>query len=179
MNPMKKAFAFLKALNIPTGQTGAMDKINPSHENTLARFENLQNPRRAESFTNQTNQPMVEDAGSWPTYTKEPVAPMVKPIMPQHEVPAQTPDVDTVNPAQLRYREQFEDLKNQVYQALGVETHPYLGLVPADGGLSVPEHIKVALTDKLSSLRSQFKNMYPTGEIHVNSDGTFSNRPEY
>tara|TARA_R110002020_G_scaffold181654_5_gene376799 strand:+ start:3483 stop:4988 length:1506 start_codon:yes stop_codon:yes gene_type:complete len=112
MNPMKKAFLLLKALNIPTGHTGS-GRINPNHEAIVRRFEEMANPRRMQTFTNPAGytevtsspehdpefvefmrqygiditKPASQEPKGWPTYTKEPVAPMVKPTFPAQERP--------------------------------------------------------------------------------------------
>jgi len=119
MGPMNKAFDFLKALNVPKGQTGTGD-INPEHQMLLDRFSQIYNPRRMQTFTNPagyteattrpeddpnfvnfmrqygvdiTSPPPLDAPKGFPTYVKEPVAPMVKPIYPPHETPAQAPVV--------------------------------------------------------------------------------------
>ena len=91
MGPMNKAFDFLKALNVPSGQTGTGD-INPEHQMLLDRFSQTYNPRRMQTFTNPP-EPKPEPMG-FPTYVKEPVAPMVRPIMPTDERSAQAPVVN-------------------------------------------------------------------------------------
>jgi len=120
MGPMNKAFDFLKALNVPSGQTGTGD-INPEHQMLLDRFSQTYNPRRMQTFTNPagyaeggtrpeddpnfvdfmrqygidiTSPPPKPEPMGFPTYVKEPVAPMVRPIMPTDERSAQAPVVN-------------------------------------------------------------------------------------
>tara|TARA_Y100000004_G_scaffold99823_1_gene111872 strand:+ start:479 stop:991 length:513 start_codon:yes stop_codon:yes gene_type:complete len=111
MGPMNKAFDFLKALNVPTGQTGT-GEINPEHQMLLDRFSQTYNPRRKQTFTNPagyteattrpeddpdfvdfmrqygvdiTSPPPKPEPTGFPTYVKEPVAPMVRPVYPTDE----------------------------------------------------------------------------------------------
>jgi len=120
MGPMNKAFDFLKALNVPTGQTGTGD-INPEHQMLLDRFSQMYNPRRMQTFTNPagykeavtrpeddpnfvdfmrqygidiTSPPPKPEPTGFPTYVKDPVAPMVKPVYPTDEKSAQAPIVN-------------------------------------------------------------------------------------
>ena len=58
MTPMNKAFNFIKALNTPTGDTGATGRINPEHEERLAEYARIFKPR-GKKHQNTTPTPTV------------------------------------------------------------------------------------------------------------------------
>tara|TARA_R100001015_G_C4604038_1_gene159022 strand:- start:95 stop:772 length:678 start_codon:yes stop_codon:yes gene_type:complete len=117
MGPMNKAFDFLKALNVPSGQTGTGD-INPEHQMLLDRFSQTYNPRRMQTFTNPP-EPKPEPMG-FPTYVKDPVAPMVRPIMPTDERSAQAPVVNYVadQPQRFTLRDSLNNSTDEHLSAL-------------------------------------------------------------